>query len=103
LARHPQRHFLQVEVADLVAVNVVYLLESIQIDVDQPENAGIFPGMLDARFEQLVEGEPVVQVGEQVEFRAVEQVGIEPPGLNGQRGQACADREGFEFESAGWV
>jgi hypothetical protein len=37
LAFHAQRDFLQVEVADLVTMGVVDLLEAVQVDVDQSD------------------------------------------------------------------
>jgi hypothetical protein len=51
LAFHAHRHLLEIEVSDPVSVYIVDLLEFVQIDVDQPEDAGIVARV----FNQLVE------------------------------------------------
>src|SRR5208282_6069786 len=59
LVLHAQRHFLQIEVADVVPVAVIHQLELVQVDVDQPEDAGLFTGLLNEGFKLLVQGEAV--------------------------------------------
>jgi len=41
LPLQPQRHFLQIQISKVMAVKVIDLLELVQVDVDQPEDAGI--------------------------------------------------------------
>src|SRR5580698_3410974 len=101
LALHAMSNLLQVEVADLVAINVVDQLELIQIDIDKPEDAGIEAGQLDARFEKFIEGKAIVQVGEQVKFRTMQQVGVKPAGFNGQAGEPGSQRQSFRFGGGG--
>ena len=38
---HAPCHLLQIEVSDVMAVEIVHLLEFIKVDVDQPEDVGI--------------------------------------------------------------
>jgi hypothetical protein len=55
LALHSEGHLLKIEVSDLVTVNVVDLLETIQVNVDQAEDAGILASLINNRIETLVE------------------------------------------------
>ena len=65
-------------------LEVVHLFELVEVDVDQPEDAGLEAGFLNLPIQILVQRESVVNVGEQVELRTVEQVGVQAPGLDGQ-------------------
>ena len=86
LPLHAPSHLLQVEISDVMTVDVVHLLELIQIDVDQPEDAGIAPSVLDMRVQARLQRKAIVYIGEQVELRAVQQVVVELAGFDGERG-----------------
>ena len=88
LAFHPRGHFLEVVVPDLVPIEIVNLLELVEIDVNQAEDAGIEARVLDLGIEPLLEGEAVVHAGKQIELRPMEQVVIEPARLDGQGREA---------------
>jgi len=102
LPLHSCCHFLKVKVTNLVPVEVVHLLEIVEIDVNQAEDSSIETRLFDARFEQLVEREPIVEIGEQIEFGAVKQIAVESPGFNGESGQSRAEGEGFQFQPRGF-
>ena len=67
-----------------MSTDVVDLLEFIQIDVEQPEKAGLNPRLLNQCVQMLVEGEAVVDAGKQVELRAVEKLGEKPSGFDSE-------------------
>ena len=100
LALHANRHFLQVQVSDLVAVDVVYLLKVIEVDINQSEDACVLSCLVNLLIQIVLQREPVVDVGEQVELGAVDQIGVKPPGFNGQSGQRCCRGEGLRLDGA---
>ena len=85
LVLHALRRFLQVEIAHLVAEPVIDLLEVVEVDEDESEDAGGLAGAFDHCVQMFFHGEAVGNVGEQVELRAVQQVGVEVRGFDGQR------------------
>src|ERR1019366_9055352 len=94
---------LQIEVSDAMAVQIVRLLELIEADVDQAEDGGILARLFNLGVYMLLQGEAVVNVGEQVELRVVQKlVGIKPQGLDGQGGQSSAHGEGLRLDGAGF-
>ena len=76
-----------------MAVDIVHLLELVQIEIDQPEDAGIFARPGDGRIQLPVQREAVVDIGQQVEFGAMHQVGVELAVLDGQRRQLRSHEE----------
>src|ERR1017187_1697040 len=68
LVFHAERYFLQISVADLVAIDVIHFLEVVEVDVNQSEGAGLPAGLLNSLIEVLFHGESVVNVSEQIEF-----------------------------------
>jgi len=92
---HAQRGLFQIKVSCLVAVAVIYLLEFIQVDIDQPEDPSLFSRHFDLRVQIPFQGEPVVNLGEKVELRTMLQVGLEPTGFYSQRGEPGSHRESF--------
>ena len=90
---HAEGHFLQVPVAHLVAIDVVDLLEVVQVDVDQSKDAGLPASFLNSLVEVLFHGESVVDVGQQVELGAAQEIGVEASRLNGQACQTRCHRQ----------
>src|ERR1019366_8650359 len=69
LALHARRNFLQVQVSELVAREVGHLFELVQVDVDQPEDAGRKTGLLNLPIQIRVQRETVSNFPEQVDLR----------------------------------
>lgn len=63
---HAMRHFLQVEVTDAMAVAVIDLLEAIEIEIDEAEDAFVAGGSGHELVEVTFHAESVGDVGEQV-------------------------------------
>ena len=104
---HAPRHLLQIEIADVMTVEIVHLLEFIKINVDQSEDARVQARFLNLGVDAFTQRETVVNVSELVELRAAQQVGVHAPGFNSQRSQArsheerfflCAAQRGFRLE-----
>ena len=93
LLLHARGEFPQVEIANLMAVEVVDLFEVIEIDVDKTEDAGDLAGLLDELVEEGFEREAVGDVGEQVEFGTVNEIRIEAAGFDGEGGEFGRDGE----------
>src|ERR1700691_4574814 len=85
-----------------MTIQVVYLLELIEVDVNQPEDACILARLVNLLIQTLLKGEAVVYAGELVELRATEQIGIQPAGLDGQGGQPRRHGEGLGLDDAGF-
>jgi hypothetical protein len=100
LALHAGRRLLQIQVSDAVSVEVIDLLEAIEVNVDEPEDGGLLAGLVDLRVQGLVEGEAVVDVGEQIELGAAAEIGIEMSGLDGQGGESNSHGEGLGLDVA---
>jgi hypothetical protein len=63
---------------------VVYLLEIIEIDVNESENAAGSVGFFEEAVKMLFEREAVLDVGEHIELRPVDEIGVEARSLDGQ-------------------
>ena len=72
LVLHPGRYFLEIQITDLVPVEVVHLLEVVEVDVNQSEDAGPLTNLLNGLIEGFFQRETVVDVGEQVELGAMD-------------------------------
>ena len=83
-----------------MAIEIVDLLELVEVDVDQPEDAGILACLFNNGVQMLVQREAIVNVGEQIELRTVQQIGVEAAGFDGQRGQPRTDKESFVFRGS---
>jgi hypothetical protein len=69
----------------------------------RPKMPALWRASVNLVVETLVEGEAVVDVGEQVELRAAAQVGVEAAGLDGQGGQSQRPWRGLRTRWAeGW-
>src|ERR1035437_7012666 len=101
LAFQAQRRLLEVLVSNLMPIRVVHLLEVVEVDVDQSENGCIETRLIYLGIQQLFQGEAVVDIGEQVELRAVQQVGVEAACLDGQGGKACCPGQSFSLRGGG--
>ena len=60
-----------------MSVAIVDLLELVEINIDESEDGGLLAGLIDLRVQSLVEGEAVMDVGQQVELGAAAEVGVE--------------------------
>src|ERR1035438_7739270 len=103
LVLHAQRNFLQVQISDLVAVNIVDLLESVKIHIDQSEDAGLLASLFNQLIQTLVQREAIVYVGQQVKLRASQQIGVEASGLNSQRGEPNRHGQSLRLVGAGEI
>ena len=74
LTLHAQGCFLQVHVAHLVAVLVIDLLELIEVDEDEAEDACGATDLRNHGIQMLLEREAVGNVGEQIELRAMHKI-----------------------------
>ena len=87
LAAHAQGRLLQVKISHMVAMRVVDQLEFVEVDENQSEDSVRLARFVDLQVDELLDCEAVGNIGEQVVLRAAAQIGVEPPGLDGQRGQ----------------
>src|SRR5580704_5561092 len=100
LPLHAVGDFLKKEISDLVSVNIVHLLEVVEVDVDQTEDRCILTRLFDLPFQVILERESIVDVGEQIEFGAADEGGVEAPGFNRQTGQCCRLKESLRLGSS---
>jgi hypothetical protein len=97
LVLHAASRFLKEDVANAMTVGVIDFFELVEVDVDQSQNLGPRTGTFDGALERSFEGEAIVNVGQQIEFRAMDQDGIESTSFDRdgtQRGShgECVDR-----------
>src|SRR5208337_1349212 len=101
LSFHALGYLLQVHISGLVAVLIVDLLEAVQIDEDKAKNASAGAAFMNERFQLFFEREPVGDVGEQVELRAVDQRVVEVRRFDGQFGESGSQYESRRLFRAG--
>src|ERR1700722_18572106 len=100
LALHSPRNLLQIPVAHLVAVDIVHLLELIEIDIDQSKDAPLAPGLLNMRIQLAIEREAIQNVRQRVQLRSPQQVRVDAPRLDGNRGKRRSSRQGLHLDLA---
>ena len=93
LRLHAQGRFLQVQVACLVPKPVIHLLELVEVDEDEAEDAGGLAGFGNHRAEVFLQREAVWHVGEKIELGAVNEIGVKARSFNRQRGQTRSQRQ----------
>jgi len=75
------------KIADVVSIHIVHLLEPVQVDVINPKIPACWRASSMHRC-SLVQRKAIVDVGKLIELRAVEQIGVDAPRLDGQQASA---------------
>ena len=70
------RHLLQVEISYFVAIGIIHLLEVIEVNVEQAEGDCIVARLLDQLVDILLQRKAIMGIGQNVEFRAVDEIGV---------------------------
>jgi len=87
LAAHAQGNLLEVKVSRMVAEHIIDRLELVEVDIDQSEDSSGLARNFDCNSMNFSIAKAVGNIGKQVVLRAAAQIGVEPPGLDGERGQ----------------